>query len=462
MANLNSDIVVSVSSESAPVSATNFGIPLYAADGASLGAGFTERIRFYNTAAESNGDADLSAAAKGAMTAAFSQNPRVTTAAVGRVDTASFVAQLVTWTFSGTPEVGDVMSITVNGIETNYTAAGTVLNTEVSALAALVIAALAGEDVTAADATPAITATADNDGESFTYDSSVTLVGSGDLAVAEVLTTPNVGVSTDLAAILAESSNWYGLAIWSRSKGHIMEAALWTEANYRLFLAQSSDADILTAATGNVLERLGAFSYERTALLYHATDSEYGDMAWLSSKLAVDPDQSTTFWRYQTLSGVAVDDLTSTEIANVRDNDGNVYEEFFGTNVTSKGRTVDGNPIDVLITVDWTRARMEERIAQALIDASNRGSVIPYTNDGITTFTGIVDGVLEDGVGIGHFTRIDDANGRETPWAQSPRVENVPAADKQNRLVRVQFLAQRGDAIEEGSVTGYVLADVTT
>jgi len=461
MANLNSDITVVVSTEAAAVSAANFGIPMYAADGASLGAGFTERIRFYNSAAEAAADSDLSAAAKAAVTAAFSVTPHVSTVAVGRVATASFVAQVVTLTFSGTPEVGDHMIVTVNGIEVDYTVASAVLNTEVDALRAAMVTSLGGEDVTVAGVAPAITITADNAGESFTYDSEIQLVGTGSLDVAEVLTTPNVGVSTDLAAILAASTNWYGFSIWSRDKGDILEAALWCEANYRLFLAQSSDSAVTAYTAGNVLARLKAFSYERTALIWHALDAEYADLAWLSSKLAVDPDSDTTFWRYQTLSGITLDDLTATQISNIRTNNGNVYEEFYGRPVTSKGRTVDGQPIDVLITVDWTRSRMEERIAQALVDASNRGSKIPYTDAGIGTITGIVLGVLEDGVDIGHFTTIDDAAGDRTPWARSPRASQVPAVDKQNRYIRVTFLAQRGDAIEEGSVSGSVLADVT-
>lgn len=102
--------------------------------------------------------------------------------------------QVVTYTFSGTPAVGNVMDITINGELGTHTADSTVLNDEVGDLRTALDTALAAEAVTVGGATNVITVTADVAGDEFTYEALVTQTGGGSLAVAEVLT-------TDFAAI---------------------------------------------------------------------------------------------------------------------------------------------------------------------------------------------------------------------------------------------------------------------
>jgi hypothetical protein len=91
----------------------------------------------------------------------------------------------VTFTFSGVPEVGDQMDITVNGQTGTHIVDGVTLNDEVDDLRAALVTALAAEPVTVGGASPAITVTADVGGVPFTYSSLITLVATGSLAVAE-------------------------------------------------------------------------------------------------------------------------------------------------------------------------------------------------------------------------------------------------------------------------------------
>jgi len=97
--------------------------------------------------------------------------------------------QLLTLTFSGTPEVGDKMKATINGVDIELVCTSTTLNDEVDDFETAAIAALAAEDITVAGTAPDTTFTGDNYGEEFTYeDVEIELVGTGDLAVSAVLT----------------------------------------------------------------------------------------------------------------------------------------------------------------------------------------------------------------------------------------------------------------------------------
>lgn len=457
MGNLNNNIIVQVSSSAPPVSTANFGTPLWAADGANLAAGFTERIRFYNDASEAAADTDLSATEIAAVGAAFAQNPHVSSVAVGRVDTASFVAQQDDVTYAGTTAVAaDVFNVLIDGRLYSFTAAGS--ETPSAIVTALQPLVDADPRVTAVANGAVLEITAAVAGAGFTTSANET--GSGNVTSSVATTTPNAGPSADLDAILAESTDWYGLAAYTRDPLLIEDFAGWTEANKRLYIAQTDDANVKSSAADNVLEILGDRSLARTALAWHSANGEYLDMAWLGLKLAADPDSTTTFWRYATLAGITVDDLTATEIAGIRGQNGNVYETFFGSAATDPGVTVDGQSIDLLITRDWTEARMRERIAQRLLDVSNRNSKVPYDDSGIQQIVAIVQGVLEDGVDVGHFQESEDDNENRTPRATAPRAAAVPTADKTARLLRVEFIAVAAGAIELVTVTGAVVVDL--
>jgi hypothetical protein len=100
---LDTNVTVSVTVGAAPVTGTNFSVPLYLADPGSLGAGFTERVRFYTLASEVSADltsGDITQAVSDALTAGFAQSPRTSTLAVGRI--AGGVAQVSTVVIGGT------------------------------------------------------------------------------------------------------------------------------------------------------------------------------------------------------------------------------------------------------------------------------------------------------------------------------------------------------------------------
>ena len=455
---LDNNIIVNVFSEAPPVTSQGFGTPLFLAAPGTLGAGFTERLRYYASATEVASDlasGDLSQVAADAVNAAIGQNPRASRIGVGRVD--ALVARVSTLTITYGAD-GDQFTATVNGIVSSYTAVGGDDADAVAAgLAAAMTTDLAAQPLTIGVATNVITITSTDAQAPFTLSSAVTGTGT----IAEADTTPATSPESEVAAIFDEDGSWY--AFTGDPAGYtdsgILSLAGWAQTNERLFLPQSDTAAIKTATTGHVGAQLKALAYDYTALSYHHDNAEYLALTWAAKTLAANLDAETTAWAYKTLSGVTVatgsDKLTTTNRSNLQANDVNFYADFFGRGSTWRGNVANGDFIDIRTTKDWTEARMRERLAQVFLDTSNRNSKVPYTDFGIQALDSEVRAVLLIGEDAGHFVA---GTGNTSP----PAAADVPLSDRQARRVRLEFSAQLAGAIDNAVVTGYVTLEDPT
>jgi hypothetical protein len=262
-----------------------------------------------------------------------------------------------------------------------------------------------------------------------------------------------VSLATDLDAIEADDDGFYGLVLESRTQADLEAAAAWALANSKLFCGQTSDAAVLAGTAANVMLNIQATNNARAATIYHADDTEYLDIAWWAGKLAADPDEQATIFRYYQPDGITVDDMTSTEKSNIFGADGNVYLPFAGIPATGEGVLSSSDPIDTTVSKDWLEARVFEAAAQKLLDASARNEKIPYTDAGIAVFEDLVREVIARGIRAQH---IRDDEGFE-PIVFTPRLEDVPQADFDNRLVRVDATVWLAGAIEEATFNIAVL-----
>ena len=445
MANLNNNITVTVVTDAPPVTRAGFGVPLWAG-----AVSFAERLRKYGSSSEAAADTELSTAAKAAVAAAFSQEPAPSQVAVGRVG--SDEAQVVTVTVAGTPADGDDFTITINGVEGTTQAVVDDTASDIAAdLRSALTTALAAENVTVAGIGAEVTITADTAGEGFDYEAETNAAAA---TLTAVETNANVSVATELDAILAEDNSFYGLAIESRNQTQIERAAAWAEANKRLFIGQSSDAGVKSASSDiDVASSLKSKSYRHASVLYHSTDSEKADFAWLSKTLAADPDNQTTIWAYKILAGITKGSLTSTERDAVLAKNANLYGDFYGNGATFGGRAADGTPLDVVVTLDWTQSRISEDLAQLQSNLANRNTKIPFTDIGITQVEDTVRAVLLRGEAVGHFTA-------DSTSVTSPKASEVSTADKNDRKLTMSFLAEAAGAIEKFTVNGAVVTSL--
>lgn len=443
MADLNSTVLtVSIGLDAPAVDTQGFGVVLFAG---TQEAGFSDRVRKYDTATDAAADTDLGANTAAAIAQAFSQSPPPVQVAAGKVEADQ--AKVMTITFTGDPELGDKLKITVGALSAEVTADSTTLADEVGDLRTALTTAIAALDVTVGGAAGVITLTADNAGEDFTASSLVTLTGTGDLASADVETTANRNLSTELDLIKAADSAWYGLGIESRAKAEILEAAAWADTNARLFLGLTADVDVLTSATDDVASTLESLSRRHAGVLCGSA-SEFNAFAALAKALAADPDEQTTIFAHKIIVGATKSTYTAAQRDYALAKNANVYMDFYGNGSLWQGRAADGTPLDVVVTLDWLQARFLEALAQELSDASNQNSKIPFTDAGRTAVEDVLRGVLKLGERVGHFTPGSTS-------VTSPKVSSFSSTQKGLRnFTGVTFVAELAGAIEAVSVSG--------
>lgn len=517
-------IDISISLGSPPVSRQGFGTPMILAQG--LGVGFTERIRFYSSAAEAAADADLSADAIARLTTGFAQSPAPTQIAVGRRE--ADVAQVIDFTVTGATD-GDY-SITINGLTHTFTASGSTVSLIVAGLVSLIntgvdlgaltltfndngtsnhtivrsagswLADGVGEGmdvtitgsvsnnstftvesvtattltlvptesltqegpvavatcvvqvpVTAVDNDPVVEVTADNAGDSFTYSSAST----GD-DITEAVSTANVGVADELAAVLAANSDWFGFVLDNRSDTDILRAARdFAEANKRLFIGQSDSADMITSAITDIASDLQRRSLQWTHVKYYSDDTENCDIAHLAGFLANDFDQVAPTASFNTLETIPFEELGTTAQNNLVAKNAGFYTTLKGIGATSISQVAAGFELEHVVTAAWAEARMSENIAQLFLNVSNSGSRIQYNDQGFQQVAAVVNEVLIRGEEIGHFNV-------DTSELDVPLRSEVTSSDEANGILRMSFGTQYSGLVKRVVLTGTVSTDFET
>lgn len=445
---LDTNIVVSVTSDPPPVAGAAFGTPAVVALPGSLGAGFTERQRTYSSITAVNADVtsgDLGASIGAALTALFSQSPRVASAVVIKLDSGSPMA--INVLIAGTVADADTVKITIAGISYTYTA--TVPSDDADAVAtglrSGLTTALAALDVTVGGSGANVTVTGDSATDFFTYFVEVTGTTTATLTVTE----SGVDLSTDLAAAAAESSAWYAFTLESRIDAHQLAAAVWAEASgTRFFMGQASTEGINEAAvTTDIASVLKAAYYQRSSFVYYSDDTKWTALAWLATKLEANPDTTTTNWPYATLESIAADTITATQKAALEGKNCNMYSTLLGRAATWQGITCSGDPIDKRLSLDWTKARLQEQAANLLLQESNANRKIPYTDAGIQQVVSALNQVGAVGEGAGHFV--------PGSWqaVNVPTAASIASATKALRTLSLEFEATLAGAIEKLNIS---------
>lgn len=437
MANLDSNIQVNVILDGPQLTGASFTTLMIAAGGVT----FAEQIRFYESAQEVVADtALLPAAAVTAASIAFGQTQRPARVAIGKLPAA--VAQVVTHTISAATE-GNVYTATINGQEASYTA---VLNDTPALVVDGLIDAiiLLGEPVTTNNLGASFTVTANTAGTPFTY-----VAGGTDTEeFSAVTSTPNLGVGEGLDAILAESEEFFGVALLTRTRIGNLQLAQWCEANGRMGFAQSNDAQALVSGdTDNAASDLEP--YENSSLWWHADNDSMLAVAVAADRLSVDPDERTTIWSYLSPQGVTPSALTTTQRNALFAKNGNVLGRLRGVPATFGGTAGSGRKLDLVVTKFWLQVRLAERLSQLLLDASNAGSKLPYTDAGLGRVQAVAEGLLAEGETNGHLRPGSSS-------VQMPDLAEISSQDLNARLLRFGFTAIPAGAIEGVSLNGFV------
>lgn len=439
-----SDVVrVAISRETTAPSRTGFGLSLIS----SFHTVFTERARIYSSVDSmvSDGFAATDPAVRMA-TKIFGQNPRPTSAIVGREENTQKQKIKLTPVATNLKASYDYI-VYINGLEAKFTTDPTPTVADITAGLKAAIDLLS-QPVTTTDNTTDLDIEANVAGVAFRLE----------VLERQILnqknTTPDGspnGIVADLIA-MRDSSNggnddWYTVHYCHNSEDVVKAGAAYIETLVRGAITSSADDEILDpAVTTDLASDLQAAGYVRTMLMYHPLAGiEYPGAAWAGKCLPDDPGSIT--WNLKTLAGITYTELSDTEKATLKAKDCNYYTRIAGINVTQTGITPGHEWFDVIRGLDWTQVRMQENIFGRLA-ASKK---VPFTDRGIGVVENEVKGVLKEGVTREIFT--DDP----APTTEVPLAKNVSTANKAARILPdVKFRATLAGAIHEAEVEGTV------
>lgn len=438
MASLDNIVNVQIALQTTGVTRGEFGIPMIVAPLMT----FTERVRVYNSYNEASED-DLPPSLLTALSDCFGQIPRPRQVKVGRRSVLTAIINVTELLPLGT------YSITVGAETYSFTADASPLATEIVTGLALAITS---------DSNEKITATVVGSTLQIAYISQADLAGvSLSTGLGWGLISPlsaGTAVGDDLDAILDEDARWYGLVMTERVKQTQLDAAEWTEANDRLFITATDEADVLNPALAtDLISVLKNTRYFRTAVMFHTNAAtEYPDAAWAGRVFTIQPGGET--WALKGLASVTPSPLTATQRQTVINKGGNTFE-FYQTQValTNPGKVAAGEWIDVIRFRDWLKDTIQVNMVQMMI---NRDKV-PYTDQGIQLCVNNLRKSLQEGQKVGGIAPDElDAAGATVPGfiLTFPRSVELASSIKASRILDIGFTARLAGAIHVVGVAG--------
>lgn len=241
--------------------------------------------------------------------------------------------------------------------------------------------------------------------------------------------------ATGLTAAITFDDDFYGLAINSRTQSIIAAVGLSVESLSKriLFIFQDDDVSWLDAAVPAALSAMEG--YERSIACYHTTDAQWMDVGMICNRLVYDPDEKSAPWNGFPVAGITAYTTrpTAAERLLAIANDANLGLAYGGEDfVIDPGNNLNERPIYEMVTRDWFEIRLKERVAAEVVRHANRGDKIVVDKTGQKKLKNIIDGLLAQGVGAGHFVAGQTESVAET----------ITSSDLSNRRLRFTVRAQ--------------------
>jgi hypothetical protein len=406
---------------------------------------FSDRVMSFASLSEVADEFATTDAEYLAANAIFAQNPKVDVIKIGKLT--SKVAQQITLTFSANLVTGNTVNGKINGVSITPVPFNTTHDQTMTDLAG-VINALSAVDavVTGGAGSKVITITSHTAGLAFTATEFVVTGGASQATCAIATTVDNHGIAEDLDEIQEEDNSWYGLIYCERTQDFVEDCAAWVEANYKLFITCSSDADILDdTVTTDIASVLSLANYMRTAVIYNAKPDDYADAAWMGNVFVYESGEAT--WKFKTLTGITKDDPTSSELANAEEKNCNMYVSTATNSMTEQGVVANGAFIDDVQCYDWLMVSIQESCFAPLIAKPK----VPFTDAGI----GIIVTALEKVLKNAETSTIPKITNDPKYTITYPKASEVSAADRAARtLTGISFTATTSGGIHAIQING--------
>jgi hypothetical protein len=431
-----SDIVnLTISKETAAVSRASFGTILIAA----YHNNFTG-IQEYTASSAladlvSDGFSSSSPTYKIA-TRLLSQSPRISKFKVGTLSTSWNQTLKIRPTASN----DKVYSGVLNGLAWTFTADSSATLAEVCTGIASAIDALAGVTATSTDTGTTVTVVVTANETIMNFSAPT---GDGVYTIEDI--TDDTAIDTDLAALRAADSDWYGLLIDRVSHDANLTAATWAETDRAVFAASSAD---YLFDSSSVYDDMHALSFARSGLWYHPDADAFVGAGVMGAVFPYDPGAAT--WKFKTLAGISIPTVAqqnATTKSALKAFKANYYESVGGVGMTTEGVTASGEFYDITQGIDYVHARMTENVFALLKSAPK----LPYEDVSGDRIRSVMDGVLKDAQDKTILAR-DPA-----PVISIPTVASQQTADRNARFFPgITFSARLSGAIHAVDIDGQV------
>ena len=253
-----------------------------------------------------------------------------------------------------------------------------------------------------------------------------------------VVTSTNlVGVNTAtetwpaaLLAVDADNDIWYELTAETQVVAEQEALSDTIQAMDKIYGLSSADVVAPTTGITDIGYKLNAKSAGRTFGVYSATAAtEFPELAWSGSQLAVTPGSND--WDFKRAVGVTRSILSSTQIVNLREKSWNFFRRKGGVDVFQDGNMFDSKPIDIQISKDWLKARLQEGIYFRIINSLK----IPMTDPGLLIVENEIRSVLS----------LAESNGMiDSGWTvQTPPVLSISPTLRAQRAAGVFVIRAR-------------------
>lgn len=193
---------------------------------------------------------------------------------------------------------------------------------------------------------------------------------------------------------------------------------------------------------------------DRVVIYYNTADNNGKGCKTISAlvgKTASKPVGSFTY-KNQELIGVPVDNtMSKSELNALHEKNINSFVTKVGYNVTSEGKTMSGEYIDIVDSRDWLVLQIEYQLQQALIINDK----VPYTNEGISLLENIVVNILQEAFNNGMIATDDNGNPAYSVNF-APRSETKAEDREVRQYVEGNFEFYLAGAIHSVAVNGLI------
>lgn len=213
----------------------------------------------------------------------------------------------------------------------------------------------------------------------------------------------STGAETALEAVQAcraANSDWYGFTVLDALKADIQDVAAYTESAKpaSAYFYTTADADVLAGTAGNIMETLKGLKYRRTLGQYSKTNYAVASILGYAMGANTGLINSAYTLAYKSEVGVATEDLTDSQVTDIKGVNGNVYINRGATyDVFEQGVMADGTPFDEIINLDM----LSNNIQLAVMDLLTGYPKIPQTEDGVSLLINAINRPCSNARNIG-------------------------------------------------------------